>query len=617
MLIRHKLILNTALVAVAMLVLSALFLYSSQVSRHLAEAQRNVDGLEIAMLNLRRAEKDFLIRKDLTFVERFNKDLADFHALNRTLSTDDNISVVHGELARLDQQMGLYGKAFNDLVAQQQTIGLGPEDGLYGRLRAAVHQVEEGLKQLDQQGLLVTMLQLRRAEKDFMLRSDIQYLERFQTLHKSFQDNLAALPEADRGKLEQASQHYRQDFVALVQGMQVLGLKEDEGLRNQMRDLVHQTEQGFAVVDQHIADELVRQTSRLNSLMLVCGGVIIVLIGVMSVLLGRSIDRPISRVNDTVNRIRQDNDLRLRIELKGADEMAQLAGNLDVMLGGFRHLIGDVKQSVHALTEAADHLSSNVRRTSEGASRQLQETDQVATASTEMGSTIEEIARNTEQAANNAQATNIKAMEGRTAVENTVRQIRSLAGNLESSSREVAQLQKESETIGSVLDVIRGIAEQTNLLALNAAIEAARAGDQGRGFAVVADEVRSLAIRTQKSTQEIAGIISSLQKQTGSIVGMMATCREQGNSSSEQASTAGDLLGQITQDVTHIMDMSTQIAAAIEQQSLVANEVNRNVTNIRDIAQESSLMAEENAKSSHGLTEQAKLLHQAVAKYRV
>ncbi|HGY5237496.1 TPA: methyl-accepting chemotaxis protein [Aeromonas salmonicida subsp. pectinolytica] len=617
MLIRHKLILNTALVAVAMLVLSALFLYSSQVSRHLAEAQRNVDGLEIAMLNLRRAEKDFLIRKDLTFVERFNKELADFHALNRTLSTDDNISVVHGELARLDQQMGLYGKAFNDLVAQQQTIGLGPEDGLYGRLRAAVHQVEEGLKQLDQQGLLVTMLQLRRAEKDFMLRSDIQYLERFQTLHKSFQDNLAALPEADRGKLEQASQHYRQDFVALVQGMQVLGLKEDEGLRNQMRDLVHQTEQGFAVVDQHIADELVRQTSRLNSLMLVCGGVIIVLIGVMSVLLGRSIDRPISRVNDTVNRIRQDNDLRLRIELKGADEMAQLAGNLDVMLGGFRHLIGDVKQSVHALTEAADHLSSNVRRTSEGASRQLQETDQVATASTEMGSTIEEIARNTEQAANNAQATNIKAMEGRTAVENTVRQIRSLAGNLESSSREVAQLQKESETIGSVLDVIRGIAEQTNLLALNAAIEAARAGDQGRGFAVVADEVRSLAIRTQKSTQEIAGIISSLQKQTGSIVGMMATCREQGNSSSEQASTAGDLLGQITQDVTHIMDMSTQIAAAIEQQSLVANEVNRNVTNIRDIAQESSLMAEENAKSSHGLTEQAKLLHQAVAKYRV
>ncbi|WP_323900271.1 methyl-accepting chemotaxis protein [Aeromonas hydrophila] len=617
MLIRHKLILNTALVAVAMLVLSGLFLYSNQVSRHLTEAQRNVDGLEIAMLNLRRAEKDFLIRKDPAFVTRFNEVLANFHQLNQTLSQDDNLSAVQGELTRLDQQMGAYGKAFNDLVAQQQIIGLGPEDGLYGRLRTAVHQVEEGLKQLDEQGLLITILQLRRAEKDFMLRSDIQYLERFQTLHKDFQQRLAILPEADRGKLEQASEQYRQDFVALVKGMQVLGLSEDEGLRNEMRGLVHQTEQGFTAVGKHVADELVRQTSRLNTLMLVCGGIIIVLIGIMSMLLGRSIDRPISRVNDTVNRIRQDNDLRLKIELQGADEMAQLAGNLDVMLGGFRHLIGDVKQSVHTLTEAADHLSGNVRRTSEGAARQLQETDMVATASTEMGSTIEEIARNTEQAANNAQTTNNKAMEGRSAVENTVSQIRSLADNLENSSREVAQLQQESETIGSVLDVIRGIAEQTNLLALNAAIEAARAGDQGRGFAVVADEVRSLAIRTQKSTQEIAGIISSLQKQTGNIVGMMATCREQGNSSSEQASMAGELLEQITQDVTHIMDMSTQIAAAIEQQSLVANEVNRNVNNIRDIAQESSLMAEENAKSSHGLTEQAKLLNQAVAKYRV
>ncbi|MFM4910051.1 methyl-accepting chemotaxis protein [Aeromonas dhakensis] len=617
MLIRHKLILNTALVAVAMLVLSSLFFYSNQVSSHLTEAQRNVDSLEIAMLNLRRAEKDFLIRKDPTFVTRFNEVLADFHRLNQTLSQEDNLSAVQGELTMLDQQMGAYGKAFNELVVQQQKIGLGPEDGLYGRLRTAVHEVEEGLKQLDEQGLLITMLQLRRAEKDFMLRSDIQYLERFQTLHKDFQQRLATLPEAERGKLEQASEQYKQDFIALVQGMQVLGLNEGEGLRSQMRDLVHQTEQGFAAVDKHIADELVRQTSRLNTLMLVCGGVIIVLMGIMSMLLGRSIDRPISRVNDTVNRIRQDNDLRLKIELQGADEMAQLASNLDVMLGGFRHLIGDVKQSVHTLTEAADHLSGNVRRTSEGAARQLQETDMVATASTEMGSTIEEIARNTEQAANNAQTTNNKAMEGRSAVENTVSQIRSLADNLENSSREVAQLQQESETIGSVLDVIRGIAEQTNLLALNAAIEAARAGDQGRGFAVVADEVRSLAIRTQKSTQEIAGIISSLQKQTGNIVGMMATCREQGNSSSEQASMAGELLEQITQDVTHIMDMSTQIAAAIEQQSLVANEVNRNVNNIRDIAQESSLMAEENAKSSHGLTEQAKLLNQAVAKYRV
>ena len=241
----------------------------------------------------------------------------------------------------------------------------------------------------------------------------------------------------------------------------------------------------------------------------------------------------------------------------------------------------------------------------------------VATASTEMGSTIEEIARNTEQAASDAAATNHKASEGRGAVEQTVNQIHALAIQLEQASGEVARLQQESETIGSVLGVIRGIADQTNLLALNAAIEAARAGEQGRGFAVVADEVRSLAIRTQQSTQEIAVIIHSLQQQTDSIVARMALCREQGDQSAQQARVAGGLLGQITEDVTRIMDMSTQIAAAIEQQSLVANEVNRNVSSIRDIAQASSQMAEDNASSSQGLSEQARLLNRAVEPYRV
>ncbi|MEG3025178.1 MAG: methyl-accepting chemotaxis protein [Aeromonas sp.] len=617
MLIRHKLILNTVLVAAAMLTLSCLFLYASQESRHMMAAQRQLDGLELAMLNLRRAEQDFLLHKDPAVVERFNAGLADTHTLAQSLGMDESIGAGQSGLAELDRQVGAYSKAFNELVAQQQKIGLGPEDGLYGQLRAAVHKVEEALKAQDQQALLITMLQLRRAEKDFMLRSDIQYLTRFQTLHDTFQQGLGSLPEDQRSGLEQASEQYRRDFVALVQGMQVLGLDETSGLRGQMRTLVQQAESGLNGVAHQVADELARQSASFNRLMLACGALIILLIGAMSVLLGRSIDRPIARVNDTVNRIRQDNDLRLRIALKGDDEMAQLAGNLDVMLDGFRHLIGDVKQSVKTLTGAADHLSDNVRRTSEGAQRQLQETDLVATASTEMGSTIEEIARSTEQAASDAAATNHKASEGRGAVQQTVNQIHVLATNLEQASGEVAQLQKESETIGSVLGVIRGIADQTNLLALNAAIEAARAGEQGRGFAVVADEVRSLAIRTQQSTQEIAGIIHSLQQQTDNIVERMAACREQGNGSSQQAAAAGALLGQITEDVTRIMDMSTQIAAAIEQQSLVANEVNRNVSNIRDIAQESSLMAQDNASSSQGLSEQARLLTLAVEQYRV
>jgi methyl-accepting chemotaxis protein len=241
----------------------------------------------------------------------------------------------------------------------------------------------------------------------------------------------------------------------------------------------------------------------------------------------------------------------------------------------------------------------------------------VATAVTEMVATIEEISTNTHEAANKAEATNKNALEGKLGVESTINQIQLLSDSLSASERVVEELAKDSETIGSVIDVIRSIAEQTNLLALNAAIEAARAGEQGRGFAVVADEVRTLASRTQDSTQEIENIINSLQERTKNIVNLMSNCKEQGNESAQQANSAGNKLEEITQDISLIMEMNTTIAAAIEEQSSVALEVNKHVVLIRDVAEQAGKSALQNEAMSEELAQQAQVLHSEVNRFVV
>jgi methyl-accepting chemotaxis protein len=306
----------------------------------------------------------------------------------------------------------------------------------------------------------------------------------------------------------------------------------------------------------------------------------------------------------------------MRVDVSGKDEMTALATDFNSMLGDFQDLIKTVNQALEMLDVATDELAKSTSDTSSGMQLQQNETDMVATAVTEMGATINEIAGNTETTAAKAEAMNRNAQTGRSEVQQTVDRITSLSARLQDATAVVAELEKDSKTIGSVLDVIRAIAEQTNLLALNAAIEAARAGDQGRGFAVVADEVRSLAMRTQESTRQIETIVNGLQGRTNDIVQVMQGCRQQGSESAEQAGIAMTLLSEITADVTNIMDMTTQIAAAIEQQSHVAAEVNKNVVKIRDLSDETFGYAKHNATISEEVAQQAARLRQTVERFQ-
>lgn len=620
MLIRSKLLLSAAVSISALIAMFGLQLHSNSVESELSHLAQNILELERDTLILRRNEKDFFVRKDLKYVENhkqvYGQISQSIPALEQIFKKYD---VPPQSLDNFYRHLNQYQSTFSEVVKLQQEIGLTPQTGLYGTLRTAVHNVESLLKEYEQASLAVAMLQLRRNEKDFMLRRELRYVETFDTNIVSFNNSLlsSGLDSDIQGKISVLIEQYQKDFKVLVNKEQQLGLTEQDGTMAQMIEANKLTEASAEELHRLALKAIeVAKSSSVNLGMMVFL-LITALLSIITYLIIRSIITPVERITQVISRIEQSKDLTLRCDASTQDELGKIAEHFNSMVGSFQQLIEQVIESVATINTSCKHVSENAMLASEGVAQQLNETDMVATAITEMGATIDEIAKTTELAALKAGKTHDNAQSGQLEVEQTIHKIQSLAEQLNSSASVVDELERDSETIGSVLDVIRGIAEQTNLLALNAAIEAARAGEQGRGFAVVADEVRSLAMRTQSSTQEIANIIQTLQSRTRSIVQLMDASQKQGSESAEQAAAAGALLKLINNDVRNIMDMSTQIAAAIEEQSMVAAEVNKNVVVIRDIAEESSKAADANASASDELKAQAEYLYRAVSNFKI
>ncbi|MCC4265741.1 methyl-accepting chemotaxis protein [Oceanimonas baumannii] len=611
--IKHKLALNTLLVIAAMGILFTLFTHTLNTIKTLNHGKALAMTLSNDMLSLRREEKDFMARMEVAYLNDFQQHMVQTHRhlseLN-TLLAQQQLPV--STFAALDERFTRYNTDFKAVAAAYQRLGLDHESGLEGELRRAVHDVEATLNESGADQVLITLLQLRRAEKDFMLRHDIRYVQRFNTLHQRLLSQLNAL-----GLPHSQATEYRKRFLAYADELERVGLSSEQGLQLAMRQTVQSTESllesSLADIEQELQNYL-DQATRTATLVFI---LMLLLTAGVAMLISRSIFRPIRQIRDDVLTIHRTHNLGLRIDTGSKDEMAEIADALNTMLKGFRDVIGQVNQAVSTMNQTTLQLSESAATTTTDIERQQQETELVATAVTEMVSTIDDIARNTDHTAAKAGQANSSATEGQQQVQGTIERIRRLAVQLENSVGSMEDLSHQSETIGSVLQVIRDIADQTNLLALNAAIEAARAGEQGRGFAVVADEVRALAARTQDATQEIATIISSLQGKTDAMVQLIYQSREEGLESSQQARQAEAVLNEINQEVTDISDMATQIATAIEQQSSVANEIGRNVVVIRDITDNTVQAVRKNSEASQNIAAQAKNLQQVVSVFQI
>ncbi len=340
------------------------------------------------------------------------------------------------------------------------------------------------------------------------------------------------------------------------------------------------------------------------------------LIVMFSLRIASGITQPLLAISAVMQRVSKG-DLTGQVEHTSRDELGHLAQNVNETVQELRTLIKHVGISCVQIRESSESAAATTAQTFAGVKRQHEETEALATAMHEMAMTAQEVADTAERTASSSHDANDAANQGNQIVDTTIGRINNVADEMQKLLTTISQLERDTEEVENILNIISEISDQTNLLALNAAIEAARAGDQGRGFAVVADEVRQLAKRTQESTEQIRELNERLKSACHNAVSMMKNGHQHTQNSATSAQQAGEYIHTIVGQVNTIMDMNTMVATAVKEQSAVAEDMNRNITTISQIAEETSQGANETAKTSHNLADLARQMEQRLDAFKI
>ncbi|SFY38731.1 methyl-accepting chemotaxis protein [Pseudomonas sp. NFR02] len=639
-----KLGLGFTLVLLLTALVAAIGVWSLQTIGQRFEGLTSMSTLNSDLLKVRVIEQDYALHADPKAVEALHASVDALMAqATRLKARSASNERVMGDV---EQALVAYRQAFDEFVELTQTKDLALEmaswsvssvannldvlqagladDGAYGLKES---QGKEGAAFIEQAGQVSQVSRLMlQAMNEARVRLD--------------QSRRADADDAGQGKIEQADQALAevetlkttvkdpgyQTVLNEVAGhiasfSEKLGeytglLAQEKVVYTQLHDraeqVVSRVNQAYAAEDQSMQTQLQHST-----LLIIGSSALALLVGLIAAwVITRLIVAPLRAVIAVAQQI-ASGDLSGRMEISRRDEIGQLMQAMQQMGNSLSQMVSGLQAGIEQLASSAHSLSSVTEQTTAEVSNQKDETEQVATAMNQMTATVHDVARNAEQAAQAAQTADAKVDSGQQVVRMSLQRIELLATSSNSASASIESLSAQIQNIGTVLSVIQSVAEQTNLLALNAAIEAARAGEQGRGFAVVADEVRALAKRTQQSTEEIERLVSTLRSAAQSSVQQIQQSGELVKLAVSDALETEGALGSIAAAVSLIQQMNQQIAAAAEEQSSVAEEINRSVTSIRASADHSALSMQGNAASSIQLAQLGAQLKGMVGHFRL
>ncbi|CCO49849.1 putative Methyl-accepting chemotaxis protein [Vibrio nigripulchritudo SOn1] len=551
----------------------------------LGQARTQLSDLQVSLLMLRRNEKDFLLRKDLKYLDKFGKNADNFLSINANIaSTLAKYDIPYPD--QLVADLDFYKNSFTKMVNAYKTLGLKEGEGLMGAYLAAYQSVFDGANNTDK----ITL----------------------DTFHESvLQGNYdpTLLGNLGNAELKSTAQN-------VVKQLEVIGLKYNVGMLGGVRGASHKIEKQFKASAEILQTGVSKYEEQIVTIKWGITLVVIIIIITVVAQISVSINSMMNKLLTTIQEISETNNIGMRVDINGKSELSELGKYFNQLLDSIEKLVSGSQVKSKALFGSTESMHTQLQGVIEQFDTQAQHTGSMATAVQEMVSTISEISESTAVAAEgvNQAANNAKA--GRDVVSSTVDNINSLSGTLANSQASISSLNQHVDQIGGAVVMIQEIAEQTNLLALNAAIEAARAGEQGRGFAVVADEVRALASRTHQSTEEITSVVSAIQAQMSTVVSDIETCNSQGDQTKHYSQTLDDSFTQIISDMDSIQSNSERIASAIEEQGIVMNQVSESITELQSISDNNIHSAKQCMEEVDGVSSQAHDMDEAVAQFK-